>query len=133
MIALNPKVERLMMAISEHEGWIPPSEKNGYKASRSYRNHNPGNLRSSPFSHSIDGGYAVFANDFVGFNALQWDLLQKARGNTVTGLNGKSTLRELIYKWAPPTDSNDTEAYIRSVVRATGLSESTSLEEIFSN
>lgn len=121
------------MAIAEHEGWMPPSEKNGFKGSRSYRNHNPGNLRSSPFAHSTDGGYAVFANDFVGFNALQWDLLQKSRGNTVTGLNGKSTLRELIYVWAPPSDSNDTEAYIRSVVRATGLPESTSLEEIFSN
>jgi len=132
MIAANPKIEALMMAIARHEGWEEPSQKNNFRGSRSYRNHNPGNLRASPFAHSVQDGYAVFRNDFVGYMALHWDLMQKARGNTVTGLNAKSTLRDLFYVWAPPADNNDTEAYIRNVEKLTGMPASTTLGSIFS-
>lgn len=133
MIASNPKIEKLMYAIAEHEGWHPPGPGVAEGGSRAYRNHNPGNLRSSPFAHSIEDNFAVFRNDFVGFMALHWDLMQKAKGNTVTGLNGQSTIRDLLYVWAPPSDNNDTEAYIASVEKYMGLPATTTLEVIFTN
>ncbi len=130
---MNRKVDALMMAIAHHEGWHPPADGDTSGGSRAYRNHNPGNLRSSPYAHSTVDGFAVFRNDFVGFMALHWDLLQKSRGNTVTGLTGQSTIRDLIYVWAPPSDNNDTEAYIASVERSMGVPASTTLAEIFDN
>lgn len=132
MIAANPKIEALMYAIAEHEGWSPPGKDTPLGGSLAYRNHNPGNLRASPFAHSIKDGYAVFRNDFVGLMALHWDLMQKARGHTVTGLNEKSTLRDLIFTWAPPSDGNDSEAYLANVIRKTGFKETTTLGQIFS-
>jgi hypothetical protein len=131
MIAANAKIERLMLAIAEHEGWDPPGPKTPPGGSRSYRNHNPGNLRTSPFSYATVDGFAAFRSDFVGFMALHWDLMQKARGNTVTGLNGQSTVRDLIYTWAPPSDNNDTESYLHAVIKKTGFQEITTLTEIF--
>lgn len=131
MIAANPKIEALMRAITKHEGWIAPSEANGMRGSRSYRHHNPGNLRSSPFMLFAHEGFAVFANDFVGYMALHWDLMQKARGQTVTGLNANSTIADLMRVYAPPSDNNDTEAYILFIEKESGLSRSTTLGEIF--
>jgi len=131
MIAANKKIERLMLAMTDFEGWTPPNKNTPKGGSMSYRNHNPGNLRNSPFASSTQDGFAVFRSDFVGFMAFHWDLMQKAHGNTVTGLNGKSTLRELIYKWAPPNDNNDTEKYLQYVILKSELNANTTLNEIF--
>lgn len=131
MMGMTRMVDRLMMAMAIHEGWHPAGTSSTPGGSRSYRHHNPGNLRVSPFASSTVDGFAVFNNDFVGWNAFQWDLLQKAKGNTSTGLNGKSTLRDLIYKWAPPSDGNDTEAYVRFVEKESGIAASTTLATIF--
>lgn len=133
MIGMNEKVERLIYAIAKHEGWTPSGVGSTPGGSRAYRNHNPGNLRWSPFQVAEDGGFAVFRSDIVGLMALQWDLMQKARGNTVTGLNGKSTLRQLIFVYAPPGDNNNSEAYLQQVMKDTGFKATTTLGEIFSN
>lgn len=131
MIAASPQIERLMLAMSEHEGWYPTGTNGFPDGSRAYRNHNPGNLRASPFECGTAGGYAVFRSDFVGFMALHWDLMQKAKGNTTTGLGPESTLRDLINVWAPPGDGNNSEAYVQSVVQKSGISADTKLKEIF--
>jgi hypothetical protein len=133
MIAMNPKVEALMLAIRDHEGWFPVGSPSHPRGTPSYRNHNPGNLRASPFASGKADGFAVFRSDFVGFMALHWDLLQKSRGNTVTGLGPLSTLRQLIFVYAPPSDNNDSEKYLQEVCKNTGLKESTTLQEIFQN
>lgn len=121
------KVERLALAIAEAEGWIAATKSAIPGGSRSYRNHNPGNLRSSPHADGILDGYAVFKNDLDGFFALCWDLKQKAAGNTVTGLNSKSTIRELIYKWCPQSDGNNTEEYLQKICKMTGFADTMSL------
>lgn len=131
MVGANKKIEALMFAIAEHEGWFPPGKDTPPGGSLAYRNHNPGNLRASPFAHSIKDGYAVFRNDFIGFMALHWDLMQKAKGNTITNLNGNSTIRDLIYTYAPPSDGNDSEAYLQNVLKKTGFKETTTLAEVF--
>ena len=131
MLSANPKIERLMLAIAKHEGWHPPAKGDKAGGSRAYRNHNPGNLRKSPFAFSEVDGFAVFRSDFIGWMALHWDLMQKAKGQTVTGLTGQSTIRDLIYVWAPPADNNNTEAYVEAVVRDSGFPSETTLAEIF--
>lgn len=89
---------KLAHAMAEFEGWRGADEIGAGQnhASVSWRNHNPGNLRKSPWAIGECDGFAVFLNDEVGFHALVWDLHQKATGNTVTGLNGRSTVYQLI-------------------------------------
>lgn len=131
MFNINNKANALMQAMTEHEGWLNPAKSGTGKGSRSYRNHNPGNLRSSPFQAGTDDNFAFFENDNIGWFAFFWDLFQKSRGNTKTGLNGKSTLKQLIYVWAPPSDNNNTENYLAFVVKKSGLAPETTLAEIF--
>jgi len=131
MFATTRKADSLIQAITDHEGWYPPCADNGYVGSRSYRHHNQGNLRASPFAYAVVDNFAVFRSDHVGYMALHWDLLQKAKGNTVTGLTGDSTVRQLLFIWAPPSDNNDSEAYVRSVYKKTGFTDKTTLKEVF--
>ena len=131
MITGKSKVDRLLLAMAEHEGWYPVGDPRAANGSRAYRNHNPGNLRQSPYQVGTDGGFAVFQNDFMGFFALYWDIYQKAQGKTRTELNGQSTIRDLLYVWAPPSDGNDTEAYVKRVETLSGIPANTTLAEIF--
>jgi hypothetical protein len=123
-------LERLAMAMIEHEGWIPPSGANFKEGSRSFRNHNPGNLRSSPFQFTTKDGFAVFKTDIEGWNAMIWDLKQKATGNTSTGLNGESTLFDLIHVWAPAEDNNNPVSYLNHICGMTGFSKDMKLKEL---
>lgn len=114
----------------EHEGWEPlTASATGYD-SRSYRHHNPLNLRSSPFQIGTKDNFAVFKTDMDGLAAAIWDIRQKAKGNTITGLNGNSTISDLLYKWAPPGDANNTEAYIKNVCILTGLARTSRLKDL---
>lgn len=128
---LGENIERLALAIRSQEGWRSArfSDQDPEGGTRSYRNHNPGNLRKSPFQTGCDGEFAIFHSDFAGFFALQWDIWSKANGNTSTGLNGDSTLRDLIYRWAPPNE-NDSEKYLERVVMLSGFSDDMKLSEL---
>lgn len=124
------KIERLILAMAEHEGWKPVGDPKYPNGTRSYRNHNPGNLRNSPFADRIVDGYAVFGSDAMGWFAFQWDITQKAKGNTSTGLGPNSTLRDLIRVWAPASDNNNTNAYLADVVAMTGFNPTLTLKEL---
>lgn len=124
------KLERLTLAMAEVEGWTPVIAGPTSSGSRSYRHHNPLNLRASPFAVAIVDGFAVFQSDEDGFAAARWDIRQKAKGNTVTGLNGESTLRELIHVWAPEQDGNDPASYLQNVCHMTGFIERMKLKEL---
>lgn len=127
---MNFRVERLAYAIAEIEGWLSPTESKSIGGSRSYRNHNPGNLRGSPFAVQVLDGYAFFKTDIDGFNALMWDIRQKARGNTSTNLTGESTLSDFCRVWAPINDGNNPESYLKQLCTLTGLTASTKLKEL---
>jgi len=124
------KIWRLMYAMAAVEGWALPEPATGYPGSASFRRNNPGNLRASPLLHTTDNNFAVFIDEFTGWAAFKYDLTQKAKGNTVTGLTGESTLRDLIFKWAPPSDNNDSEKYLQRVLQYSGMSEGTKLKEL---
>lgn len=79
---------------------------------RGVRNNNPGNIRISSNKWvgqtGDDGAFAKFATPEHGIRALGKNLLSYAR-------QGFVTLEQIINRWAPPEDNNDTQAYIEYV------------------
>lgn len=119
-----------MYAMAEHEGYTPPGPNTPPGGSRAYRNHNPGNLRASPFCHSVVDGYCIFKSERDGWYAFEWDLRSKVVGNTSSGLGPESTIADLIAVWAPSQDGNNTDAYLADVLKKTGFSASMKLHEL---
>ena len=93
----------------------------GDKASaRGIRNNNPGNLEASnsnPWQGQTgsDGRFAKFETPEHGIRALGRNLLSYQR-------QGIDTVNDIITRWAPPEDNNDTAAYIKSVCAKLGVS-----------
>ena len=115
--------------MAEFEGWDPSGQKfnTGEKPSVAYRNHNPGNLRSSIFEMGKRDGFAFFLSDFVGYFALQYDIMQKCRGKTITRLNGESTLHDLVRVYSGE-NLEVVENYVSHIEKRTGFSRTTKLE-----
>lgn len=100
---LYPLLWGVAHAIKRFEGWAPGTV--------SWRNNNPGNLRSSALASSADEGYATFASYEMGMYALLLDLAMKCRGKTSTSLTPLSTLLELVRVYAPADDDNQPDRY----------------------
>ncbi|MTC64194.1 hypothetical protein [Providencia alcalifaciens] len=85
--------------------------KNGSGA-RGVRNNNPGNIRKSKDvwvgQTGNDGSFVTFATPAHGIRATGKNLLSYAR-------QGYVTPEQIITRWAPPEDDNDTEGYIKFV------------------
>lgn len=128
---MNNNIYKLARVMAEFEGWKADdmAGANAGRPSASYRNHNPGNLRFSPFQLGTRDGFAYFLNDDIGFFAMMWDLWKKCKGETQTGLNGESTIADLIRVWAPPKE-NAPENYINYVTQFTGFNRDKKLKEL---
>ncbi len=111
----------LATGIMTAEGWYPVT------GSLTYRNHNPGALRSSPFSIGNRDNFALFINDDVGFFALCWDLAKKCKGETVTALGPNSTLYDLIKVYTAETDPERLNNYVMVVERIANVLRNTPL------
>ncbi|HBS5679047.1 TPA: hypothetical protein MAK61_003245 [Klebsiella aerogenes] len=86
---------------------------------RGVRNNNPGNLEASSSNPWVgqtgsDGRFAKFETPEHGIRALGRNLISYQR-------QGIDTVGEIINRWAPPTDNNDTAAYIKSVCAQLGV------------
>ncbi|MCS1340536.1 hypothetical protein NX036_25235, partial [Escherichia coli] len=80
---------------------------------RGIRNNNPGNLEYSKTNPWVgqtgdDGRFAKFETPEHGIRALGRNLMSYQR-------QGIDTVSEIINRWAPPTDKNDTMSYIKAV------------------
>ena len=88
--------------------------------SRAEKNCNPGNIRQSTdlFNGEIrpsrDPEFKQFRDMNYGFRAM-WSVLKSYYYR-----HGLYTIREIINRWAPPTDHNPSEAYIRFVSEHSG-------------
>lgn len=109
-------------AIAKQEGYY-------VVGSRPYRNNNPGDLiyctESVKFGAiATDGRFAKFSSLTMGWIALQKWLSVPARISTdgvlVGGYLG-ARIEQVIERFAPASDHNNTEAYILSVCRNTEL------------
>ena len=89
-------------------------------------NNNPGNLRFIGQQGAVQGkgGFARFDTPEAGWQALVKDIQAKQSGRSVTGLNARSTLRDLVYKYAPPNE-NDSALYLRQIVQMLGVNPDT--------
>lgn len=91
------------------------------RMSRGLRNCNPGNIRRGGFrykgevAHSSDVAFRQFESVEWGYRAMFVVL------HTYAVKHGCTTLREMINRYAPPSE-NHTENYIRRVADATHLS-----------
>ena len=112
-------------AIAREEGW------NLTPTARCRRNCNPGNLNFEPWEIQFgatledvpDGEtarFAAFPTAIDGFQALVHLCgFPKYKGGT---------LANLIEAWAPPSDGNNTSAYLANVIRWTGLTADTIID-----
>lgn len=110
-------------ALAHMEGWLIYN-------SRARRNHNPGNINwgrfammhgatkiEEPSYNNETPRFAFFPNDSTGFEAMS-SLLE----GHYLGL----TVKQAIYRWAPPTENNS-DAYCANVCKWTGLTPETIL------
>jgi hypothetical protein len=91
------------------------------------RYNNPGNLRPPTMKNANDwwgegavtsidsgNGFAIFSSPEEGLKALKQQL-------TLDGIKKGMTIKELIYKFAPPDDNNPSDAYAANMANALGL------------
>ncbi|CAI1026147.1 Uncharacterised protein [Serratia ficaria] len=88
-------------------------------AARGLRNNNPGNIEASdsnPWEGQAgsDGRFAKFETPEHGIRALGKNLLSYQR-------QGYDTVSEIVNRWAPDSDGNDTDAYIKALCGALGV------------
>ena len=86
------------------------------------RFNNPGNLRAAPgyeTSNTKSGNFAVFPT-------LDEGVLAATKQLQIYGQRGTNTVRDIVSKWAP-SNENNTEEYIRHVVRSTKFNENEKL------
>jgi hypothetical protein len=83
-----------------------------------FKNNNPGNLRWNSKFKGVVGksknGFAIFSSKYAGLAAME-NLLK----NYIK--KGFNTLEKILYRYAPPTDNNNTEAYIQFVSQRSGI------------
>jgi hypothetical protein len=94
---MNDLIQRITNAIIRQEGMAPDYT-------------NPGNLRGAPWRTSpvISGGFWHPETRAEGISGIAHVVaLHIAEGDS---------LRQLISKWAPPSDNNNTAAYIQNVL-----------------
>lgn len=89
------------------------------EGARGIRNNNPGNLEFSASNPWVgqtgdDGRFAKFETPEHGIRALGRNLLSYQR-------QGIDTVSDIINRWAPASDNNDTDAYIRAVCAQVGV------------
>lgn len=92
----------------------PPVSPSGKQLPRGLRQNNPGNLRSWGNTPVVDG-FANFGTAGEGLSAMAGNLLAYQRKH---GLNN---VRDIIARWAPKKDKNDTGAYIDAVSQRLGV------------
>jgi len=88
------------------------------------RNNNPGNIRTS--ADAWQGKTGSDVRGFVIFDTLPhgYRALYKLLSNYIA--KGYNTIDKVVNKWAPPSE-NDTETYIKNVVKRTGIDRYTKL------
>lgn len=95
------------------------SEGRSGDSARGIRNNNPGNLEYSKTNPWVgqtgdDGRFAKFETPEHGIRALGRNLLSYQR-------QGIDTVSDIINRWAPPSDNNNTDAYIQAVCAQLGV------------
>ena len=79
---------------------------------RSFRNCNPGNLRSNSVPAHDPDGFNIYPDFVAGYEDLWDDLCDKFQtGHNAHGLGPTSTILQLFEVYAPSEDGNDPNSY----------------------
>jgi hypothetical protein len=131
-------ISTLAATVQRVEGYYPPGTPNYPNGSVAWQNNNPGNLRfaGQPGASAGVKGYAKFPTYADGYQALLNQInMQATPGyrapNGTTYPNGQ-TLSEFINQYAPAADSNNTSAYLSTLVQSTGYPPDTLLSTVIS-
>ena len=126
------KIFKVAYAITIAEGWKPRyTEMDATNGSKSYINHNPGNLKASPYQIDIDDeGFAIFENDFVGFYAIVHQLYLYATDKSkFTAPNDSVEKAISAYNGAIPGQPIF-ENYIKIIEQIAGVSRNDKIESL---
>lgn len=95
---------------------------NNTRPTRGQRNHNPLNIRRSPRTRWLGQSPCQRDREFVQFEADLFGLRAAFRIlRSYLTLHNLQTLRQVIYRWAPPEDGNATDSYVRLVSLHSGV------------
>lgn len=89
------------------------------------KNNNPGNLKDP-----VTGKFRQFSTPQEGVNAQIHQLDLYKTGQSKTGINGNSTLAQMIGVYAPSSDGNNPNAYAENVAKQLGININTPLSQI---
>ncbi len=90
---------------------------------RGQRNHNPLNIRRESGTHWLGQSRQQRDKEFVQFEADLFGLRAAFRIlRSYLTVHDLQTLRQVIYRWAPPEDGNATRTYVELVAEYTGIS-----------
>ena len=110
-------IPRIAELIASQEGYNVPG-------SIPWTHHNPGDLRHSP--HSFHSPMAPDAIGSIPTAEEGWeDLIRQLNLYAARGL----TVGQAIYEWAPPSDGNNTTAYLMYIIGGLGCGTDTPLSE----
>lgn len=110
------KIDLWCEAIQDHEGFYP--------GSRSYRNHNPGNIKHIGQAKAVgkdSKGFAIFATYADGYMELRNMLVRACTGGSMN-YKPTMTLLEFFAKYAPSSDNNNPKHYAETVAKKIGVS-----------
>jgi len=124
---------RFINAEAGPKGSVIYTDENGRRfkyvnGTRNWRNNNPGNLKTGNVSHRHDqigraAGFAVFASIEDGLAALK-DSLKNAHGS--------ESLEQMIPIYAPSSDKNDVQGYLKHLQRRTGVKDDRKIKDFTS-
>jgi hypothetical protein len=128
------KIFKVASAIAQAEGWIASQPGSSYpQGSRSYRNHNPGNLRASIYQVAQEDGFAVFENDMAGIYAIVYQLTLYAKGGSAN-VKPTDTLAAAIAKYSGTTiGTPNFNNYMGIVEKIAGVSRNDQVQSLFKN
>lgn len=119
---LETIVEAIALAIREFEGW--------YEGSRSWRNHNPGNLKFAGQPGAIgadESGHAIFNSDSNGWAALRQQI--RAAFNGVSHVYSQA---DTFYSFFAKYAAGNAREYAEFVAAKLGVSPDTRLGDLLS-
>jgi hypothetical protein len=105
------------------------NENDTKKLPRGLRNNNPLNIRRSAAKwkglrkEQTDAQFCQFESMAYGWRAAFKLLIDNYYHH-----HGRTTIRYIIYRWAPPNDGNDTKAYIARVIGLMGYKDADGLQ-----
>ena len=97
-----------------------PNVNRGRNQPRGFRNNNPGNIIDGDFARG-NAGYAGQDGRFARYQTMEQGVAAMDRLLGGYMRRGRVTVAQIISRWAPRADNNDTGAYISTVARAMGV------------